>query len=62
MTDEHAAADFDRQDAEAAREDSLDVDRAADDWLRTVGAFREEELGGVLGADGNVYSDADPGL
>jgi len=24
--------------------------------------FREEELGGVLGADGNVYSDADPGL
>lgn len=24
--------------------------------------FREEELGGVLGADGQVHSDADPGL
>lgn len=24
--------------------------------------FREEELGGVLGADNRVYSDADPGL
>lgn len=24
--------------------------------------FREEDCGGVLGADGNVCSDADPGL
>ncbi len=24
--------------------------------------FREEDCGGVLGADGNIYSDCDPGL
>lgn len=32
------------------------------DRLPDLVDFREEECGGVLGADNQVYSDADPGL
>lgn len=35
---------------------------AVEHVMGVLRAFREEDCGGVLGADGNVYSDADPGL
>ena len=47
---------------DAARVDRERVERAERERNRYVPEFREEELGGVLGADGQVYSDADPGL